>query len=234
MVTATSDPPVTTRPTKRWWARPWVVPLMLVALLFLAFSLPPYTTLNPQLSRVPSTFPLHYPLLVAHISFASIAMITSCLQIWPWFRQHHPVAHRRIGRVYVFVGVLPAGLSALVIGAASPFGPVLAASDVMLALLWLTFTLVAFRMARKRRFADHRRWMIRSFALTFSIITNRIWGIVLVIALFPPGAAGPTPEQVASVAPMGAWLGWTTILLLAEWWIVERGVGNRRAARKAA
>jgi uncharacterized membrane protein YozB (DUF420 family) len=226
----TSEQPVTTRPAKgrsapRWWRRPWLVPLMLVALLFLAFSLPPYTTLNPQLSRVPSSFPLHYPLLVAHIGFASIAMLTACLQIWPWFRQHHPVAHRRIGRVYVFAGVLPAGVCGLILGAASPFGPVTAGSDVMLALLWLTFTIVGFRMARKRRFGDHRRWMIRSFALTFSIITNRIWGIIMVLTL--------PAEQGANIGALSAWLGWTTVLLIAEWWIVERGVGKRRARRAA-
>ncbi|GAA1662548.1 DUF2306 domain-containing protein [Fodinicola feengrottensis] len=199
---------------------------MLIALLFLAFSLPPYTTLNPQLSRVPSSFPLHYPFLVAHIGFASVAMLTACLQIWPWFRQRYPIVHRRIGRVYVFAGVLPAGVCGLIIGAASPYGPPAAASDVMLAVLWLTFTAVGFRMARKRRFADHRRWMIRSFALTFSIITNRIWGIIFAIAL-------PSPSP-AEIAPLGAWLGWTTMLLLAEWWLVERGVGKRRARRAAA
>jgi len=42
--------------------------------------------------------------------------------VWPWFRSTNPVAHRRIGRVYVFAGVLPAGLFGLVIGAASSFG----------------------------------------------------------------------------------------------------------------
>jgi hypothetical protein len=216
------------RPKLAWWRRPWVVPLGLVAILFLAYSLPPYTTLNPQLSRVPSTFPLHYPFLVGHIFFASIAMLTSCLQVWPWFRQHHPVAHRRIGRTYVFAGAIPAGICALVIGFTSPFGPVAIASDLMLAVLWLGCTIVGFRMARKRRFADHRRWMIRSFALTFSIITNRVWGIIFVLTLAPPTStvAGSEIAFGQTVAGLTTWLGWTTSLLIAEWWLVERGVGR--------
>jgi hypothetical protein len=70
--------------------------------------------------------------------------------------------------------------------------------------------------------------MIRSFALTFSIITNRIWGIVLVVLFL---GQAPGPAEVQQIGPLAAWLGWTTILLLAEWWLVERGRGKRHRAR---
>ncbi|GLW12367.1 hypothetical protein Misp01_74950 [Microtetraspora sp. NBRC 13810] len=64
----------------------------------------------------------------------------------------------------------------------------------MLALLWLGSTAAGYRMARRRRFAEHRRWMLRSFALTFSIITNRIWGMIVVLTL------GPSLEAAAQTA----------------------------------
>ena len=41
------------------------------------------------------------------------------------------------------------------------------------------------RMARQRRLVEHRRWMIRSFALTMSIITNRVWAVIATIVLMP-------------------------------------------------
>ena len=51
--------------------RKWVVPpLAVVVVAFLAYSLPPYFTGG---TRVPATFGLHYPLLVAHVMFASVA-----------------------------------------------------------------------------------------------------------------------------------------------------------------
>lgn len=210
---------------RRWWQRPWVVPLALVALLFLAFSVPPYATLNPELSRIPppESFPPYYPALVSHVLFASVAMVTSCMQVWPWFRQRFPVAHRRIGRVYVFGGAVPAAVCALVIAAAAPFGPAAAASSIMLALLWLTCTITGFRMARKRRFAEHRRWMIRSFALTFSIITNRIWGVVFATAFGMSPEQFANPDTAQTLAALTSWLGWTVPLLIAEWWLVEKG-----------
>jgi len=31
---------------------------------------------------------------VAHILFGSVALVTACLQIWPWLRRTHPTVHR--------------------------------------------------------------------------------------------------------------------------------------------
>ncbi|GII66166.1 hypothetical protein Skr01_62510 [Sphaerisporangium krabiense] len=228
------------RPSARipWWRRPWVAPLGFVTVLFLAFSLPPYLTGDPARSRVPvEDFAAHYPLLVAHVLFASVAMITCFLQVWPWFRRRHPAAHRWTGRAYVFAGVLPAGLSGIVIGALTPFGPVLAVSNVMLALLWLGCTAAGYRMARRRRFVEHRRWMLRAFALTFSIITNRIWGVILTLTLSPSLDTlfgGDQQELTRTVAGLGGWLGWTVPLLVVEWWLGRGDAAKRRARARTA
>jgi uncharacterized membrane protein len=204
--------------------------------LFITFSIPPYLTGDPASSRVPRApgFPAHYPLLVAHVMFASIAMLTCFLQVWPWLRRRHPRVHRYTGRVYVFAGVLPAGLAGLIIGSHSPFGPILAVSDVMLALLWLTFTATGYRMARQRRYAEHRRWMLRSFALTFSIITNRFWAVILTLTLSPSlDTTFQSNETMLAwtISALSGWLGWTVTLLLVEWWL-ERTVPSRRRATR--
>lgn len=214
-----------------WWRRPWIVPLMLLATVFIAFSLPRYLTLDPAQSRVPSTFGLHYPFLVGHVVLGAVAMVTACFQIWPAFRDRHRRAHRIMGRVYVFAGVLPAGLLGLAIGATSPFGPITRVSNVMLALLWLGVTVAGIRMAIQKRHAEHRRWMIRSFALTFSIVANRFIGIPFAIAL-QPGWKGDEQSLFDTVGAISAWLGWTLCLLVAEWWL-ERGTPAQRRARKA-
>ncbi|BCJ45390.1 hypothetical protein GCM10010168_86590 [Actinoplanes ianthinogenes] len=219
----------------RWWRRPWIVPLAAIVVIFVAFSIPPYLSFDPARSRVPQPPSLgvaHFWLLVPHVLFGSVALGTAVFQIWPWFRQRYPVAHRRIGRLYVFGGVLPGGLCALTIGAFTPFGPVTRASDVLLALLWLGTTVAGWRAARRRRFGEHRRWMIRSFALTASIISNRIWGAIFAIALLPRlDTTFHGDERLLSwvVSAGAAWLGWTIPLLVAEWWLDrDRTRGRRR------
>ncbi|ONI90421.1 hypothetical protein ALI22I_11790 [Saccharothrix sp. ALI-22-I] len=219
----------------KWYRRPWVAPFAFVVVAFVAFSLPPYLTLNPALSRVPqpADYAWHFPALVGHVIFGSVAILTCVLQVWPWFRQRYPVAHRRIGRVYVFGGVLPAGVLALAVGAVSPFGPLNQIGNVLMGSLWLTFTVVGFRMARQRRFVDHRRWMIRSFALTASIMSNRIWAVVATIVFSPQldtTFGGSQVALVQAISGTAAWMGWVVPFLIAEWWL-ERGDAKKRRTR---
>ncbi|HEY5846404.1 MAG TPA: DUF2306 domain-containing protein [Microlunatus sp.] len=210
---------------QRWWRRPWMAPLGFLVIAFLAFSLPPYLSLDRAQARVQSPWEWHYPLLVAHVLVGSVAMVTCFLQIWPWFRRRHWTAHRRIGRVYVFGGALPAGVVGLVLGATTPFGPVLQVSNIVMALLWLTCTVTGYVMVRRGRYAEHRRWMIRSFALTMSIILNRFVAVAAVIVLSPEldrTFAGNETWMVQSIAGITGWLSWVLALLAAEWWLERR------------
>ena len=148
---------------------------------FLAYSLPPYFTGG---TRVPATFALHYPLLVGHVMFASVAMVSAVAQIWPGLRDAHPASapprrtglrrHRDPGR-----GVRDGHRRA------TPFGPILAVSNVLLASLWLWFTSTATSPGAARRFARASPHMVRSATLALSIITNRIWTPMLFITLQP-------------------------------------------------
>ena len=203
--------------------------LAVVVTGFLAFSLPPYFT---GATRVPATFALHYPLLVAHVMLASTAMVCAVAQLWPGLRNRHPRLHRCVGRGYVFTAV-PAAACALVIGAATPFGPIVAVSNVGLAALWLWFTITGYQAGRARRFAAHRRQMIRSATLALSIITNRIWTPVLFIVLQPLHNSffdGNDEHYLWSVAGLGAWLGWTIPLLAVNWWLSRTTVVAPSAA----
>jgi len=195
--------------------------LAVIVVAFLAYSLPPYFTGG---TRVPATFGVHYPLLVGHVMFASVAIVAAVAQIWPVLRARHPVLHRRVGRAYVYAA-MPAVVCAMVIGAATPFGPFLAVSNVVLASLWLWFTINGYLAGRRKRFAEHRRHMIRSATLALSIITNRIWTPLLVLALYPlqDSLFGGNEEHfVWMVAGIGAWLGWTIPFGAVQWWLNRR------------
>ena len=208
--------------------RPWsVAPLLVLVTAFVAFSLPPYLTLDPAQSRIPiaGTPSGYYPMLVAHVIFGSVAILTCCLQVWPWLRARYPDVHRRIGFAYVFAGVLPAGVLGLILGAQTAFGPVLRASNVLLALVWLFVTLAGYRAGRQYRTMEHRRWMTRSAVLTVSIMSNRVWAVVWVITLSPQLATtfgGNEALMIQAIAGLSGWLGWVLPLLVTEWWLDTR------------
>ena len=208
------------------YANRWFLALTLVVAAFLALSLPPYVTGDPERSRVPATFLLHYPLLVGHVLLASVAMVAVVLQSWPGLRARRPGLHRRVGRIYV-AAALPAAACAMVIGAATPFGPILAVGNVVLAALWMWFTVNGYLAGRRRHVGEHRRNMIFSATLALSIITNRIWTPLLFIALNPlqESVFGGNEEHFLwFAAGVGAWLGWTIPLFTAWWWMRRRAV----------
>jgi uncharacterized membrane protein YozB (DUF420 family) len=209
-----------TTPTRTTWL---AAALGVIVAGFLVYSVPPYLTGDAARSRVPATFGLHYPLLVGHVALASVAMVAAVAQIWPGLRRRHPVTHRRVGRVYV-VTAIPAALCAMVIGAATPFGPILAVGNVVLAALWLWFTINGYLAAKARRFVEHRRHMIRSATLALSIITNRIWTPILFIGLEPLQDSvfgGNEEHYLWVVAGVGALLGWSIPLLAVQWWLTR-------------
>jgi len=211
--------------------------LAVVATAFVALSLSRYLAFDPARSRV-ELGPVVFPLLVAHVFFGSIAMLTAVFQLWPRFRERFPAVHPIAGRVYIFAGVLPAGALALVVACYSPFGPVARASNLIFAAVWLGATLAGWRAVRRGDSRSHRRWMIRSTVLTFSILTNRLWGPVAFILLEPQLATtfhGDETFFAWTIAGLSTWLGWTLPLLITEV-LLEREIGldTRSAASRPA
>lgn len=207
--------------------RPWVLlPLGILTAAFVAYSLPPYLGLDPAEGRVQlrDGFAIHYPLLVTHIFLGSVALLAACLQLWPWLRQHHPTVHRRSGRVYVWTAI-PTGLCAIGISTLSLMGLNVQVGDVLFALVWLATTIRGYRAARRRRFSEHREWMVRSFALAFAIVANRVWMPLCMIAFVSDG----TRAELEQAAGLSMWLSWVVNLLIAEWWLQRTRNRKRRA-----
>ncbi|MBE8523292.1 DUF2306 domain-containing protein [Amycolatopsis sp. H6(2020)] len=220
--------------TVSWWRRPWIVPLLLVAAAFLAFSVPPYLTFDPAQSRLrpPDHNAGYYPALVAHVLFGTVAMVTACFQIWPAFRARYRRGHRITGRIYVFGGALPAGLLGLYIGWHTAAGPSVRVANLVGSALWITVTVAGLWFARQRRYGEHRRWMSRSFALSMSIVLSRVVNVVATIVLTPQVDTtfrGSEDLMRYSAASIGVWLSPLVLLLLTDWLLERRKPAKRQA-----
>ncbi|MFE7227712.1 DUF2306 domain-containing protein [Nocardioides sp. NPDC057577] len=223
-----------TRPLARQW---WVFPLAAATVIFLVTALPRYVGLDPSQSLVPTDRgPAFYPALVTHIFFGSVMLCCGVLQLWPWLRNNHPKVHRWTGRTYV-VTAIPTGLAALVTSQFPAAGPSQQVGNTFLAVLFLLFTVQGYRAARQRRFKDHREWMYRSYAMAFSIVANRFWGMVMIMVFVPEvmtGAdLGTEDPTLASAAAASAWVSWVVNLLIAEW-IIHRKPRRRGADQASA
>jgi uncharacterized membrane protein len=206
---------------KPWWRRAQVLPPAFLSLIFLVYALPPYLGFDPAKARITNLRTdiwWHYPALNAHIMVGAIATIAVVFQLWPWMRENHPRAHRIIGRIYVYAGVLPSGILALFV---MPFsgGPV---GNTMEGICWLLVTFVAVRAARQRRFPEHRRWMFFSYAFCIQIIWGRL--LIISLGLFAPNVLQANFPLVLETA---SWIGTFINIVIAQWWLerqAKRGI----------
>ncbi len=130
----------------------------------------------------------HLGALTIHAGFAATALVMGPFQFLTRLRTTRPRLHRIMGMGYVVCCTL-AGIAGLVLAFGARTGPISTAGFGLLAIGWIYTTLKAVQAARSRRFSQHRRWMIRSFALTFAAVTLRVYLPVAFLSPFGYDAA---------------------------------------------
>ncbi|HVS64301.1 MAG TPA: DUF2306 domain-containing protein [Thermoanaerobaculia bacterium] len=197
-----------------WWAM--TVSSLAVALVSVRFLLQGPEALYPEATRVGAPtagIASHFHQVLeerwlrfaAHFVFAPIALIVGPFQMLASLRARWRRVHRGLGWVYaVSVGI--AGVAGLILAGDAFGGLATTMGFGLLAVLWLSSTALAVWHAWNRRFAVHRRWMVRSFALTFAAVTLRLYIPLL-------AATGAPFEQVYQTV---AWLSWVPNLVVAE------------------
>jgi uncharacterized membrane protein len=208
-------------------SRSWPVPAALIALVVIpvvagvlrlvqlsggAVTLPS----NPRFDASPVP-------VVVHIVGAVVFALLGAFQFVPRLRRRGRAWHRRAGRVVVLAG-LAVALSALWLNQFFPRANATRGIVYPLRLLFgvaLVVTLIlGFRAVRRRHFARHRAWMIRSFAIALVAGTQ-------VFTLGFGGAVFGTGDLAQALMLVAAW---GINLTLAEW-VIRRPARRRRPAR---
>lgn len=123
--------------------------------------------------------------------------------------------HINAGKIYIFLILLFAAPSGIYMGIFANGGFLSKISFVILGSLWWFSTFKAYQLARKKKFKEHKQWMWRSFALTISALTLRIWKVIIVYLFHP------NPMDVYQII---AWLGWIPNILLIEYLITKKHI----------
>lgn len=142
----------------------------------------------------------------AHILSGGVALSVGWSQFVHGWRTRFPRVHRAVGRLYVVL-VLVSGLAALSIAPYTSTGWVAALAFGILAVIWLTVTVLAWDSIRRRDVQRHKAFMVYSFSACCAAVTLRLWLPVLLLVL----------RLDFSVAyPIVAWLCWVPNLLVAR------------------
>jgi len=114
-------------------------------------------------------------LIIPHVMAGVTALLSGPLQFSSRLRRRNPAFHRVLGRVYV-ISVLVAAPLAIVLSnhRHDPRAVHWVAANVVQAGTWLITTIAAYFTARNRHIQQHREWMVRSYAVTFTFVGTRV------------------------------------------------------------
>jgi predicted membrane protein DUF2306 len=212
--------------TKGWRQNSWVIPISAAMLAVLIISVPPFLRFDP--ATTPAQLNLALPILdfvlaEAHVLFGTVAIVTLCLNIWPWLRIRHAAVHRWSGRVYVFSALSASLLILPIVYLNNTWGADIGAYAT--GGFWFVTTLIGYLAIRQRNEVRHRRWMLYSFAMATSVA----WGVVLTPFF-------SEPAQFPYMFELLRWVGPLVNLGAVKWWLYRtaaRGATVSRGTRSS-
>lgn len=145
--------------------------------------------------------------LLLHITAGGGALVLGPLQFWSRL-QRNTRLHRLVGYLYL-LAILSSSICAVVLASTSAYtlGWAYAFSLQIWVSVWITTTFLAWWLAMKRRFKQHKDWMVRSYLVTLAFVVS---GLILKM---------PWVEALGDftiVSPSFFWLGWSAPLYLYE------------------
>lgn len=148
----------------------------------------------------------YLPLFYTHVYTSIFVLLSGFLAI---IRKDFGINnfHRIAGKIYIFLLLFLAAPSGIYMGWFANGDVFSKASFIILGILWWICTFKAYQYAKQKRFSIHKQWMWRSFALTLSAITLRLWKLIIVYFF------QPNPMDVYEIV---AWLGWIPNILIIE------------------
>ena len=108
-------------------------------------------------------------LLIPHTLCGVIALLSGPIQFSSRLRQRHLKFHRVLGRIYV-ISVFIGAATGVALASGRPGFP----GTSMQAAAWVVCTTAALITARNRQIIQHRQWMARSYAVTFTFVSSRV------------------------------------------------------------
>lgn len=148
-----------------------------------------------------------------HIFSSIFVLLSGAFLFSKQVLQSWPKLHRWSGRVYVVLLLLVSAPSGFIMAFHANGGWAAQASFFVLTPLWWWFTWKGFDMARRRQFSAHSDWMVRSYALTLSAVSLRIYQMLL---------GNFTELDPVTQYVLVSWTAWIGNLVVAEWLIVRR------------
>ena len=147
--------------------------------------------------------------VVLHAICGATFALFAPLQLFPTLRRRFPKLHRRAGWVLVLAG-LTIAVSGLVMVVLIPYSATLPlrATRIVVGAMVIACLTLSIHAIRQRRVAQHRDWMLRTYALIMGAGTQAVVGVPIFLLYGQPEPA--VMDLILAVC-------WPINLAVAEW-----------------
>ena len=143
-----------------------------------------------------------------HVFTSPVVIISGLFQFNRWILKNHARIHRISGYVYILTVIFITGPAAFIMSLWANGGRIAQLSFVLLSILWVLFTYLAYHHVKKGSIDRHAKWMLRSYALTLSAVTLRFYAYLFDVINLDLG-----PKETYILL---AYIAWIPNLLIAE------------------
>ena len=170
-----------------------------------------------QLKQIEIHSSYYYIAFFTHVYSSIFVLIAGSIQFSNRIRDKYKSLHRWTGKIYVMLIILFSFPSGLIMSYHANGGWIARISFIVLSLLWFYFTFQAWAKAKNKDFVNHQKFMIRSYALTLSAISLRLFKFIIIYLFETPPM---DTYQIVSI------LGWSFNLFIAEILIWQMNLKN--------
>ena len=148
-------------------------------------------------------------MFAVHVLLAAVITFGGLAQLVPAIRARAPWAHRWNGRLFFVLAVLMAIGGLWLTGVRQTYlSPISGLAVAVDGVLILAFTAIAWRLAVRRRYADHRRWALRTF-----MVVSGVWFLRVGIMAWVLVTAGGLGMNRTMSGPADIMLGFGSYLV---------------------
>lgn len=158
-----------------------------------------------------------------HVFTSPLVIISGLLQFNKTLISKRTKIHRILGYIYILDILVITGPAAFVMSLYANGSYPAQVSFTLLSSLWIIFTFLGYFFVRKKDFIRHGNWLLRSYALTLSAVTLRLYAYLFDVFNL---SIGPIETYI-----LLAYTSWIPNLIIAEILIRTGFIKKRFAAR---
>jgi len=119
--------------------------------------------------------PLWLSFFYVHLLFGVVATLSGPPLFFGRLIRYRSVLHRQLGRLYIFSILLFTAPTGLYLAFSAEGGPWASIGFILMSIAWMLPTYLAFYKIINKDIKGHYRWVIRSYCMTLSGVTLRIF-----------------------------------------------------------